>query len=86
MVKKRITKFNVLAEKLASNGAKRILDDIYYLERRDSNFSKTLAKPENVRGRLVDWWNEPGTESNVLMQRPSFVLMQLLKRKLKKIV
>jgi hypothetical protein len=86
MSRKKVTSYNDLESRLAAKGKTGILHDIYFLERRDSGFSKTLAKPERVRERLVEWWNEPGTKADIGFQRPSFVLMQLLKRKLKRVV
>lgn len=83
---KKVTSYNDLESRLASKGKSNILHDVYFLERRDSGFSKTLAKPDRVRKRIVEWWNEPGSQFDIGYQRPSFVLLQLLKRKMKRVV
>lgn len=61
-----------------------LLKTIFKLETEESGGSEShLGSRKEVRRRLVDWWNEKGAKHDITFQRPSFVLMQEMKKKLK---
>jgi hypothetical protein len=64
----------------------RVIKDIYTLEREESKGMETLGSRKAVQERMVTWWNEKGMQANILNQRSSFVLMQELKKKLKRVI
>lgn len=64
----------------------RVIGDIYILERNESRGMETLGSRKAVQERMVTWWNEKGMQANILNQRSSFVLMQELKKKLKRVI
>jgi hypothetical protein len=73
-----------LGKYIASKEKSHLLKTIFKLETEESGGSKSnLGSRKEVRRRLVDWWNEKGTKSDISYQRPSFVLMQEMKKKLK---
>jgi hypothetical protein len=64
----------------------RVIGDIYILERNESRGMETLGSRKAVQERMVTWWNEKGMKADILNQRSSFVLMQELKKKLKRVI
>jgi hypothetical protein len=69
---------------IASKEKSYLLKTIFNIETEESGGSKSyLGSKKEVRRRLVDWWNEKGTQHDISYQRPSFVLMQEMKKKLK---
>jgi hypothetical protein len=64
----------------------RVIRDIYMLERKDSKGMETMGSRKAVQERMVAWWNEKDKSHNITHQRTSYVLMQELKKKLKRVV
>lgn len=83
----KVKSYSELKRKLSNfKGKDRVLADIKMLEKKDSRGMETLGSEKAVRDRLVTWWNEKGTKHDITYQRTSFVLMQELKKKLKRVV
>jgi hypothetical protein len=64
----------------------RVVKDIYMLERKESKGMETLGSKDAVQERMVKWWDEKDTDHDITRQRTSYVLMQELKKKLKRVV
>lgn len=75
-----------LKKKVGMEGGASALERIYEIEKRESKGLYTLGTKEAVQNRLVQWYNDKDMKHDVRYQRASFVLMQELKKKLKKVM
>lgn len=87
MAKKKFKTYGQLEYFFSSrvSGGNRVLHEIYTLERDASKFSTELRRPSAVKKRILQWWNDKyNPNTDVLSHRSSYVLMQQLKKEIRK--
>lgn len=83
MAKKKFTSWNNLEDFMYKQGWNRILWDIEDIEMNASKRYGQKVKRDEVRERIVEWFNEKPMKVDVTSHRPSFFIANELNRKMK---